>query len=213
MAIIVADMNRLDALLNDLGRTDVYLLDQFMRGRLATPGRVLDAGPGSGRNLDLFLRGGHEVWIADRKELSIERTREHAAGLGFPIPDDRVIHGPIEDGLPPESFDVVLSIAVLHFATDPGHWRAMVDAMWESLAPGGIFFARLTSSIGIEKHVTPLGDGRYRQGDGTDRYLVTLDDLLRTTDDLGGELLDPVKTVNVQNLRCMTTWVVTKSES
>ena len=46
----------------------------------------------------------------------------------------------------------------------------------------------------------------------TDRYLVSLEDLLRTTNDLGGELLDPVKTVNVQNLRCMTTWVVGKPE-
>jgi hypothetical protein len=31
------------------------------------------------------------------------------------------------------------------------------------------------------------------------------------TNVLGGELLDSIKTVNVQGLRCMSTWVVRKS--
>ena len=30
--------------------------------------------------------------------------------------------------------------------------------------------------------------------------------------ELGGELLDPIKTTNVQGLRCMTTWVVRTPE-
>jgi hypothetical protein len=34
--------------------------------------------------------------------------------------------------------------------------------------------------------------------------------LLRLTTDLGGQLLDPLKTTVVQDQRCMTTWVVRK---
>jgi hypothetical protein len=34
--------------------------------------------------------------------------------------------------------------------------------------------------------------------------------LLETTERLGGTLIDPIKTTNVQNLRCMTTWCVQK---
>jgi tellurite methyltransferase len=37
--------------------------------------------------------------------------------------------------------------------------------------------------------------------------------LLDATDALGGELLDPLKTTNVQNQRCMTTWVVRRGRS
>jgi hypothetical protein len=46
--------------------------------------------------------------------------------------------------------------------------------------------------------------------DGTERYLVDERMLLDTTRDLGGELLDPLKTTVVQDQRCMTTWVVRK---
>ena len=34
--------------------------------------------------------------------------------------------------------------------------------------------------------------------------------LMATTDLLGGELLDPLKTTVVQHQRCMTTWVIRK---
>ena len=34
--------------------------------------------------------------------------------------------------------------------------------------------------------------------------------LLETTAAIGGTLADPIKTTNVQNVRCMTTWVVEK---
>jgi len=35
---------------------------------------------------------------------------------------------------------------------------------------------------------------------------------MRLTRDMGGELLDPLKTTVVQGQRCMTTWVVRKAE-
>jgi 2-polyprenyl-3-methyl-5-hydroxy-6-metoxy-1,4-benzoquinol methylase len=194
-----------------LGRMDVYLIDQFMKGRFRAAPRVLDAGCGSGRNLDLFLTGGHEVWIADASAAHIKSARRHANRLGHPIPEDRTRIGAIaEVELPAAFFDVVLSIAVLHFARDREHWTAMVDAMWERLAPGGVLFARLASSIGIESLVEPTTSGRFRLPDTTERYLVSLDDLLTTTERLGGELVEPVKTVNVQHQRCMTNWIVRK---
>jgi tellurite methyltransferase len=34
--------------------------------------------------------------------------------------------------------------------------------------------------------------------------------LMTLTNELGGELVDPLKTTVVQNHRCMTTWVVRK---
>lgn len=41
-------------------------------------------------------------------------------------------------------------------------------------------------------------------------FLVDEAMLVDATARLGGELLDPLKTTVVQNLRCMTTWVVRK---
>jgi hypothetical protein len=85
----------------------------------------------------------------------------------------------------------------------------MVDELWRVLAPGGLLFARLASSIGIE---SALSDtiGRVRLPDGSDRFVVDEQLLLDTTHNLRGRLIDPIKTTNVQNQRCMTTWVVEK---
>jgi len=205
---VAADDEHTDPLA-PLGRMDVYLIDQFMKGRFRATPRVLDAGCGAGRNLDLFLTGEHEVWIADSSAPPLKSARRHAMRLGAPIPDERAHLGAIEDlELPASYFDVVLSIAVLHFARDSAHWTAMVNALWARLAPGGMLFARLASSVAIEADITPTTPGRFHLPDGSERYLVTTDDLLATTARLGGELVEPIKTVNVQDLRSMTTWIV-----
>jgi SAM-dependent methyltransferase len=99
---------------------------------------------------------------------------------------------------------------VLHFATDERHWRAMVEEMWRVLKPGGIFFARLASGIGIESEVRRIEGRRYHLPDGSDRFLVDEQMLTETTESLGGEWLEPLKTVVVQHARSMSTWCLRK---
>ena len=100
-----------------------------------------------------------------------------------------------------------MASAVLHFARDPRHFEAMLGQMWRVLRPGGVFFARLASSIGIAAEVVALGDGRYRLPDGSDRFLVDAPAIDAWTARLGGKLLDPIKTTVVDGQRAMTTWV------
>jgi hypothetical protein len=78
------------------------------------------------------------------------------------------------------------------------------------LAPDGMLFARLASSIGIESRIRRTTNGRYILPDGSERYLVDEQRLVALTDRLGGRFLDPIKTTVVQNQRSMTTWVVQK---
>jgi tellurite methyltransferase len=87
----------------------------------------------------------------------------------------------------------------------------MVREMWRVLKPGGIFFARLASGIGIEDKVEQIEGRRCHLTDGSDRFLVYEVMLLATTDALGGEWLEPLKTVVVQNMRSMSTWCLRKS--
>jgi tellurite methyltransferase len=105
---------------------------------------------------------------------------------------------------------VVLSSAVLHFARDEGQWQAMLDEMWRVLKPGGIFFARLASTIGLENQVRLIEGRRYHLPDGSDRFLVDEPMLQRVTAALGGDFIEPIKTTVVEGMRAMTTWVVRK---
>jgi tellurite methyltransferase len=78
------------------------------------------------------------------------------------------------------------------------------------LKPGGLFFARLASTIGIESDVVPIGDNRFRLPDGSDRFLVDAVGIESWTHELGGRLIDPIKTTVVHGQRSMTTWVARK---
>jgi SAM-dependent methyltransferase len=198
-----------DTLGEQFGGIDIYLFDQLLRGRVAPGATVLDAGCGDGRNLVYLLRAGHPVFAADQRPQAVAAVQALAARLAPSLPASNFRCEPVEamtfaDGIA----DLVISSAVLHFARDHAHFLAMLGGTWRTVRPGGMLFCRLASTIGLGGLAAPLGEGRFRLPDGTDRYLVDEEQLLESTAAMGGELLDPLKTTNVQNQRCMTTWVV-----
>ena len=193
------------------GRMDIYLFDQLLRGRIRPGMRVLEAGCGGGRNLVFFLREGYAVCAFDPDPAALASARRLAAALAPALPEANFRNEPAEASTFGDACaDVVISSAVLHFARGEEHFLAMLRGSWRLLAPGGLFFCRLASTIGMEGRFTPLGNGRFRLLDGSERFLVDEAKLLELTDALGGTLTDPLKTTVVQDARCMTTWVVRK---
>lgn len=192
------------------GNIDIYLFDQLLKGRYDNCKKVLDVGCGNGRNLIYFLRNGYEVFGVDPQPHAVETVKELSAALAPDNPLQNFLVCSAED-LPfnDATFDLVISSAVLHFAKDVQHFDSMVQSMFRVLKPGGYFFARLASDIGIEHLVKPLGNSRYLLPDGSERFLVNEQVLLQYSSKLG-VLYDPIKTTNVQNMRCMTTWCVQK---
>jgi tellurite methyltransferase len=193
------------------GNIDIYLFDQLLKGTYDHCHKVLDAGCGGGRNLVYFLRNGFDVYGIDPNPNAIDAVKTLSQTLSptnalqnFKMASAEAI--PFAD----EYFDLVISSAVLHFARDPEHFDKMLHSMWRVLKPGGYFFARLASDIGIENLVHNLGNGRYLLPDGSERFLVNEKLLLAYTVKLNGFLHEPIKTTNVQNLRCMTTWCMQK---
>ena len=192
---------------DQFGNIDIYVFDQLLRGNIASGMRVFDAGCGGGRNLVYLLRHGFEVCGNDADAGAIAKVTALAASLGPGRQHDFRVESIEETTFPDAHADVVMASAVLHFARDPRHFEAMLREMWRVLRPGGLFFARLASTIGMAGEVVPMGDGRYRLPDGSDRYLVdaaAIDDWTRR---LGGTLIDPIKTTVVHRQRAMTTWV------
>ena len=192
-----------------LGHIDIYLFDQILRGNIASGMRIFDAGCGGGRNLVYLMQAGFEVMGLDRDPRAVQTVRSMARRLAPHLPEESFRVESLEDSSFEDGCaDVVLCNAVLHFARDHDHFNAELEGAWRLLAPGGLFFARLASSIGIEDRVQPRGGGRFASPDGSVSYLVDLDRLLAATERLGAELVDPIKTTNVQGMRCMTTWVM-----
>src|SRR6185503_7028537 len=194
------------------GSIDIYLFDQLLKGRITPSMSILDAGCGDGRNLIYFLRHNFDVFAVDSNPQSIQQVQRLASSLAPNLPSKNFLIADVSDmPLPSARFHLVISSAVLHFANDQQHFDDMLDEMWRVLKAGGMLFARLASSIGIEELVKPTGKGRYFLPDGTERFLVDEEMLVAATERLGARKVEPLKTTNVENLRCMTTWVVSKA--
>jgi tellurite methyltransferase len=222
--------------LDEFGNIDIYVFDQLLRGRIVSGQRVFDAGCGGGRNLVYLLRQGFDVCGNDADPRAIAQVTAMAAAVssasaaagrsGETSPKLADIPG-ASDGGPGRAFDfrvepiertsfpdahvdVVIASAVLHFAKDQRHFEAMLRQMWRVLKPGGMFFARLASTIGMESEVLMIGGGRSRLPDGSERFLVDAGGIEAWTSELGGTLMDPIKTTVVHKQRSMTTWVARK---
>ena len=194
----------------EFGDIDIYVFDQLLRGRIRPGMRVFDAGCGGGRNLVYLLRQGYAVSGNDSGAEPIAQVRALAESLAPGVAHDFRVEAIESTSFPDAHFDVVIASAVLHFARDAAHFEAMVRQLWRVLKPGGLFFARLASSIGLGDDAQPLGNGRYRLPDGSDRFLVDAAAIESWTKRLGGTLADPIKTTVVHGQRSMTTWVAVR---
>jgi len=190
-----------------LGSTDIYLIDQLMKGRYNPEDVLLDAGCGAGRNLHWFISNGFDVYGADKNQNGIEQLKEEHPTL----PPSRFVVAPIET-LPfaDNFFNGIICSAVLHFAKSEEQFFAMMKEMLRVLKVGGSLFIRTASNIGIEDKIVLLQNGVYALPDGTKRFLLTRPLLARLLQQFSLSFLEDFKTVNVNDVRCMSTLVLQK---
>jgi SAM-dependent methyltransferase len=194
---------------DQFGQIDIYLFDQILRGNITAEMRVLDAGCGYGRNLVHLLREGCQVFALDQDPDGVEHVRQLSASLETGLPADNFQVGSIEQMPFPNSLaDAVICSAVLHFARNEDHFRAMLAELWRVLKPGGLLFCRLGSRIGMD--FKRLRDNVFLLPDGSQWYLVDQEMLEELAEEMDGVQVDPLKTTIVQDYRCMTTWVLRK---
>lgn len=196
----------------EFGDIDIYIFDQIQKGRFAPGMKIFDAGCGGGRNIVWFLRNGFDVSAIDVDESAVTGIRELAERLAPELSPENFQVASL-DSIPfsDEGFDWVICNTVLHFAKDRAQFDDWMAELWRVLKPGGMFFARIASSIGIKDLLIPTTRGRYLMPDGTERFVIDEEILRESTAKIGGNFLEPIKTTNVENIRCMTTWVLAKN--
>ncbi|MEO7312133.1 MAG: class I SAM-dependent methyltransferase [Chitinophagaceae bacterium] len=190
-----------------LGNTDIYLIDQILKDRYTAKDIILDAGCGGGRNLHWFLQNAIIIYGADINDAAIEQLKEHYPS----VPKERFVVAPVEN-LPfaDNYFDHIISSAVLHFAGSKKQFLEMFAEMIRVLKPNGSLFIRMTSDIGIESLVTEIQNGVFDIPDGSVRFLLTRQLLALLMKKHLLAFIEPLKTVNVDDVRCMSTLVLRK---
>ena len=184
-----------------LGKVDIYVLDQLMKNRYTESDKILDAGCGKGRNFEFMSRLGFNISACDQDIDCIQTLKST-----YPQHDFKTAN---LNNLPydNDSFDHIICNAVLHFSTNKSDFLNQLKELKRVLKTKGTLFIRMTSIFGLEQHVIPKNE-QYLLPDGTTRFLLTTDVLNELKTHF--KFIEPLKTVNVDNLRCMSTLVLEK---
>ena len=194
-------MENHNSVFQEFGNIDIYIFDQLLKGNFKKDHKIIDVGCGNGRNLYYFLKNKFNVYGIDQNESAINELKLLAQQLHPDLAQTNFEVGEISQmKFEQKSFDWVICNAVLHFAYNPAHFEKMLIEIWKLLKSGGRLIARLASNIGIEDLVESE----------TDLFLVDEKLLLDYSEKLNGKLFEHIKTTNVQNMRCMTTWCLEK---
>ena len=195
----------------ELGNIDIYLLDQILKGRYKKEEKILDAGCGEGRNIVYFLNNHFNVFGIDKNTSALQMLKYVARSIDPLFDEMRICNGHL-DQLPYEDrhFHHVICSAVLHFAKNEQHFHAMIQELIRVLKPGGTLFVRMASSIGLENKVIALGNDQHQIPDGSVLFLLTRELLGKLIDTYRLKLLEPLKTVNVEDRRCMSNLLLQK---
>ena len=200
-------MQKINSIQSLLGQTDIYLIDQIMKGRYKNNESILDAGCGQGRNMHWFLQNNFNITGIDNNEEAMITLKKNYPGL----PAHKLMVSAVEETpFPDNCFDHIISSAVLHFANNMVQFNGMMIEMVRILKPGGTIFIRMASDIGIENIVEHIGEGVYFIPDGSKRFLLTKSLLACCMRQNKLSFIEPFKTVNVNCVRCMTTLLLLK---
>ncbi len=165
------------------GNLDIYLLDQILKGRFDHCLNILDAGCGEGRNLKYFINDNRVVVGVDQDPMAIkmaQMTYRQVDPASFMVADL------LEIPLPDAVFDLVISSAVLHFASDRNDFIQMFGELIRVLKPGGLLFIRMATA-----KASPVPDHPVY------KYQLTEEDI--TWISQSTEFLEPFKTVVVED--------------
>ncbi|UXP30950.1 class I SAM-dependent methyltransferase [Reichenbachiella agarivorans] len=196
----------------ELGNIDLYLLDQILKGNIDTNAKILDAGCGEGRNLIYFLNNHYEVHGIDQNPDAI-RMLQFILGANYPQINKGNFHiGTIDQiPYPNETFDWIISSAVLHFAQNQEDFWAGIKEMTRVLKTNGVLFVRMTSDIGLDE-MPETENGKYNLPDGSYRFLITEELISQLLTDFAFTPIEPIKSVVVDKMRSMTTLVLRKNQ-
>lgn len=190
--------------LTAIQHSDIYLIDQILKGRFKITDKILDAGCGTGRNMTWFAAARIPIYGCDINEDSLQLAAQNTGIDPEYFTQASLVKLPYEEGY----FDAVICSAVLHFAQSTKEFLQMISELHRVLKKGGILFIRMTSNFGLNNNYNHIGAGRYELNDLSTRFLLT-PDLLKEIE-LKFEKIEPLKSVLVEELRSMTTLVLRK---
>jgi len=201
MKILFLYAMNFENLQKSLGTADIYIIDQFMKSGFSKSDKILDAGCGNGRNLIFLNLLAYHVEGCDINNTSISLLQQQLPTIN--LKTTTLLKLAYQNN----EFDYIICNAVLHFAKSKMEFKNMISELHRVLKSNGTLFIRMTSIFGIESLVQQK-DEQYLLPDGSIRFLLNTTSLEYINTKF--PFKEPLKTVNVNNMRTMSTLVLTK---
>ncbi len=131
-----------------LGNLDLFLLDQILKGRFENAERILDVGCGEGRNLTYFIKNDYEVWGIDSNPKALQMLCMVGRSLHKNFDPEKFIEADTSHiPFPPQSFDAIICLAVLHFSSSEEAFFTALAEMMKVLRKDGFLFISMYSNM------------------------------------------------------------------
>lgn len=135
---------------NELGNTDLFLIDQILKNRFQKQMRILDAGCGEGRNMVYFVKNDYNIYGIDDNEDAIRMAKLLCRSSNKNYVEDNIQSFAIEDNpFPDNFFDAVLCINVLHTVSDHNEFFNVLDHLIRLVKTDGLLFLSMQGNIGL----------------------------------------------------------------
>lgn len=200
---------RMEDINNFFGDMDLFLLDLLLKASIQ-PGKILEIGFGTGRNLIHFLqRDEFEVYGTETDQSLISLIQLMISGFKNQDPNRFQLASATKQPFGKEFFQTVICARVFHFLND----QEKIEA-WEEihnvLSPGGVLYLTANSMINFENRSEPAGEGKHTFPDGTIGYFLTEDQLDRMIEDPRFEKQEPVRNLQYDDQHAETILVFRK---
>jgi len=203
LQVKLIDKMNITEIQSTLGNVDIYIIDQILKNRYTQNDTILDAGCAEGRNLKWFYANNFNIYGIDTDKGRLENAQLQYPKCASNFQTGNLDNLPYQEAL----FNHIICSAVLHFAKDEAHFLTMFSELFRVLKPNGTLFIRVASTIGLDGNTPYLQEGiTGRLGS----YYITRATINKLLNSYNIQLLDPIKTTNVEDLRAMTTLVFQK---
>lgn len=191
----------------ELGNVDLFLLDQILKGRFEKSERVLEAGCGEGRNLTYFIRNDYDVWGIDNNPLALKMLRMTGRSLHKNFDPEKFIATDITElPFPPQSFDAIICLSVLHFSSSEEAFFSAFDAIMQVLRKDGFLCLSMLSKMD-QTEATISDENR-----PNDRFFLTTSLYNTILQKYNLQEEEPAKTVVVKGGPTLTYLMLKKAE-
>jgi len=158
----------------ELGNTDLLLIDQILKNRFTKDMHILDAGCGEGRNMTYFIRNGYNIQGIDKNADAIRMARLVARSLNKEFNTENIKSISIENNsFSDNQFDSIMCINVLHFSKDKVSFYNTIQQMLRITKQDGFLFLAMETNIGMGKQIRKSDNGQYELPNGEIRFLLT----------------------------------------